>query len=160
MSPELFPRKRQVGGCVSQLRVTVTKHPRQVGVGKIRFVWQTVLEMASLYSLDPGEGLMREGSTVVGTYLGERSHLETGSQAVIQSSSLIARDPMSFHVGFPNNLATSHYAAENDGELPIGLLFWGYRQHTTCHFLLGSTSYRCPYLSRPLHRESTFIVSL
>lgn len=46
---------------------------------------------------------MAESSTMVGIYLGECSYLETGSQVVIQSYSLIAQDLMSFHVGFPND---------------------------------------------------------
>lgn len=73
---------------------------------------------------------MAESSTMVGIYLGECSYLETGSQVVIQSYSLIAQDLMSFHVGFPNDLAASHPASEADLELLILLppCLWGSRQ--------------------------------
>lgn len=56
---------------------------------------------------------------MMGTHPGECSHLETGSQIVIQSYSLIAQDLMSFHVGFPNDLATFHFPAEDGRELLI-----------------------------------------
>ena len=36
---------------------------------------------------------------------------------MIQSYSLIAQDPMSFHVGFPNDLTAFHYALEGDHKL-------------------------------------------
>lgn len=60
---------------------------------------------------------MGEGSTMTGTHPGECSHLETGSWIVIQCYSLIAQDLMSFHVAFPNDLATFHYPAEDDQKL-------------------------------------------
>lgn len=38
LGPDPFPKEGQAGGCVSQLKVTLMKHRRQVGFVKYGFV--------------------------------------------------------------------------------------------------------------------------